>query len=157
MNNQDLYIWSYYPKTLKLAIKLLGCVETAKDVTSEALTNVIIMCRSEAPPDIMQDPFPYISTSLRNLVHNIKRREKIKIEFSDLDFIDFPVDRLEIEDFYNILSKCSPSLIRITKTKLDGLSTREGAEELNINESAYKTQWHRAKKELKKKFEYIIP
>ena len=90
------------------------------------------------------------------LFKNLKKREKVKIEFSDLDFIDFPVDRLETEDFYRVLSKCSPSLIRITKTKLDGLSTREGAEELNINESAYKTQWHRAKKELKKKFEYMI-
>jgi RNA polymerase sigma factor (sigma-70 family) len=156
MNNQDLHIWSYYHKTLKLAIKFIGCDETAKDITSDALTNVIIMCRSEAPPDIMHDPFPYICTSLRNLVLNIKKREKVKIEFSDLDFIDFPVDRLETEDFYRVLSKCPPSLIRITKTKLDGLSTREGADELNINESAYKTQWHRAKKELKKKFEYMI-
>ena len=72
MNNQDLHIWSYYHKTLKLAIKFIGCVETAKDITSDALINVIIMCRSEAPPDIMHDPFPYICTSLRNLVHNIK-------------------------------------------------------------------------------------
>lgn len=155
MDNQDLYIWSYYSKTLKLAVKLVDCVEMAKDVTSEALLNVIIMCRNEAPPDINNDAFPYIITTLRNLVHNIKKREKLKIELSDLDFIEFPVDRLETEDFYKILSKCSPSLIRITKTKLDGLTTREGAERLNINESAYKTQWHRAKKELQRKFQYI--
>jgi DNA-directed RNA polymerase specialized sigma24 family protein len=155
MEIKDLYIWSHYRESFLFASKLVESVEMAKDITSDALTNIILLCRSSNAPNLEQDAMPYIKRTIRNLVNNHNRREKLKIELLQHEVIQNPVDNLEIEDFYKILRKCSPSVIRIIETKLDGLSTREGAKELNIEESVYKMRWHRAKKELQKKFEYM--
>lgn len=155
METKDLYIWSHYRDSFLFASKLVDSVEVAKDITSEALTNIILLCRRSDAPNIEGDAKPYIKATIRNLVNNHNRKEKLKTELLQYEIIENPVDNLEIEDFYKILNKCSPSVIRIVKTKLDGLSTKQGAEELNIEESVYKMRWHRAKKELKKKFEYM--
>lgn len=151
MENKDLYIWSHYSKSLKYANQLVDSPELAKDLTSDALINIILICRGENPPDIEPDASAYINATIKNLALNLKKREILKVELNENILIENPRDSMEIEDFYKTLYKCSPSVIRITKTKLEGLSTKEGARKLNINESAYKTQWHRAKKELKEK------
>jgi DNA-directed RNA polymerase specialized sigma24 family protein len=62
------------------------------------------------------------------------------------DFYFYDNDNLELEDLYKIINKFNPNMISLIQTKIDGLNTKDAAKKLNMNESAYKTQWFRAKK-----------
>ena len=161
MENQDIQLWMHYADCMVYAKKFVNCKKDAEDLVSESIMKIMIKNRSENPPILGENPLPYIKNTIKNLAIDRKRRSNIieeTLDFSTLseNFLGIrDKDNLEHEDFYKVINKFNPNIICLIETKLDGLSSREGAELMNMNEIAYNTLWFRVKKTLKQKFQEV--
>lgn len=161
MENRDLELWMHYAECMKYAKKFFNCKRDAEDLVSESLMKIMEKNRSENPPILGDNPLPYIKNTIKNLAIDKKRRIKIIENGTDLSTLSENFlavrdkDNLEYEDFYKVIQKFNPNIICLIETKLDGLSSREGAEVMNMNEIAYNTLWFRVKKTLKQKFQEV--
>lgn len=161
MENQDLQLWMHYAECMLYAKKFVKCKRDAEDLVSESLMKIMIKSRSENPPILGDNPLPYIKNTIKHLAIDNKRRTLMIGEVVDLSTLNenfFAVqdkDNLECEDFYKIINKFNPNIISLIETKIEGLSSKEGAEKLNMNELAYNTLWFRVKKKLKQEFNEV--
>jgi RNA polymerase sigma factor (sigma-70 family) len=155
MLHNDFIIWSYYNKSISYAKKFVDCHYEAEDLVSDAFMKILLKNRSDNPPILGDDPAPYIKKTIRNLAIDLKRKEELKGKIDEFDIYSHGNENDMIDNLNEFLETCNPSIIKMVKTKLNGLSTKEAAELLNINESAYKTKWHRVKKILKENLKYI--
>lgn len=149
MIEKDLLIWSQYENSILYAKRFVDCHDEAEDLVSDAFVKILVKCRSNNPPAFGDNPTYYIRKTIKNLAIDLKRRKDL-ITKMDTNLINYHNEPpLLVERLNEVLDKCTPSVIKFIDTKLDGLSTKEAATMLNINESAYKTKWHRIKKTLK--------
>jgi RNA polymerase sigma factor (sigma-70 family) len=154
MQDRDIELWAHRKSAIIYAKNFYSSQNDAEDLVSEAFMKILLKNRTENPPEFGDNPIAYIKTTIKNLAIDQKRRDRhdIMVKITDSintnhkDFYFYDNDNLELEDLYKIINKFNPNMISLIQTKIDGLNTKDAAKKLNMNESAYKTQWFRAKK-----------
>ena len=149
----DLRVWSYYGMVYKLAKRILKCREQASDIASETILHVLQIIRSENPPELRNDPEPYIKKTAINLIRSIFRRNKHRLSLDEWDGDNYYSLNFDMFDLSNVLSDCDENVVKLTIMKIEGYNTKECADEFNINENSLKVRWHRTKKMLIEHFD----
>lgn len=167
--NKDAFsviVKKYTPMLYTLAYRMLGNAEDAEDVVQEIFLRVY---KSLARFRLGQKFYPWIYTIAINCTRTYLRRKKKKnaneILQSETTFMIFsqdnktknPSDILEVKEGEKIAQKSimalKPKYREVFVLRhIEGLSTLDVAEILNIPEGTVKIYLHRARKEIIKKF-----
>lgn len=130
--------------------------ELIKDISQEVL---ITFHQTHQSFDTKRPFLPWINTLIRYKSIDFLRKKDFRVQMSgvDLDLIaeTWPgadeKDPVETEEFMILIEELPPKQSRILKlSKLEGLTNKEIAQELNMSESNVKVSIHRAISFLKK-------
>lgn len=149
----DYRIWSYYGFSYKLAKRILKCPEQASDVASETIFQVLQILRSENPPELRNDPEPYIKKTAVNAIRKIIRTNKLRVSIDEWKNDNYYYPNFDLFDLNNVLSDLPENIVKLTLMKLEGYNTEECAKEFDINQNSMKVRWHRTKKMLREHFD----
>jgi len=158
LSSKELFV-RYYPRLCHFAWQVLRNDEHVQDVVQDAF--LAFWGKRDTIGDDPAAIKNYLYTTVRNACFNIKRHEKAAARYQSLN----PFDEAEEPDvmselfrsevmgaIYEIMKEMPKSCLEIFRMGyLEGFSTNEIAESLNISVSTVKTQKKRALKLIKSK------
>ena len=146
-------IWTHYKYCYKIAKRIFKCHDQASDIASESIYKLLLALKSKNPPQIEDNPEPYINTIVFNICKNFKRKNSQYVQYDAFHHdVEYIIDH-GMFDLEMLLERYPEETSKLIFMKVSGYSDKECAKEFNTNETTLKVRWHRLKKVLKSEFD----